>query len=402
MPTRFFYLLGFLGWFGLGSSTDSKDTADTGLITDTAETADTADTADTALEVVEEFPPEVPPEPAPSLFTDRERPLLLHDLPEGISGIDHYNCVSCHSDISKQWASSRHSVAMRNPVFTEKISEYADTPLCTQCHAPLQLQHHQLPSSFIDGDPHKPVFSENPNWDAVLASESVGCASCHIRDGKILGIEEHPNSPHDIVVSKELSSSQGCAGCHQFSWEELPFPMYNTFAEWQESPQAQAGIQCQDCHMPPQATSNAFATPLQASHHFSQTTTQALSLRVELASPIFTRASEIPMHVELINTGAGHAIPTGNPWKKYNLTLRIIDAKGKKLIKAQEHMIGRTQDKEGNWTEDLRIPAAGSRSFDFLINISPRKRSGDALLSLSLTREGEEDTILWELPVDVQ
>ena len=401
MPTRLFYLLGFLGWFGFGSSTTTKDTSDTAQNTDTGDTGDTGDTAEIADEIIEVIPPPPPPEPAPPLFEDRTRPLLLHSTPENVAGIDHYNCVSCHSDITEQWTSSAHSKATRNTIYKEKVSEYANSPLCTQCHAPLQIQHHQLASSYVDGDPLKPIFSDNPNWDAVLASESVGCASCHIRDGKILGIEEHTNAPHEVIVSQELSSSQACVGCHQFSSDLLPFPMYDTFNEWQESPQAKANIQCQDCHMPPQATSNAFATPLQSSHHFSQTSTQALSVRVELTSPILKRATEIPLHVELINVGAGHSFPTGNPWKQYILELSITDAKGKKLITPQEHIIGRIQNKDEEWGEDLRIPAGGSRHFDFQINISSRKRSGSALLRLSLKREGKEDTTIWDLPVDV-
>ena len=401
MPTRLFYLLGFLGWLGLGSNTSTTDTADTADTADTGDTGDTGDSAEIPVEITETVPPEPPQEPAPLLFGERERPLILHSTPENISGIDHYNCISCHSDISTQWASSKHSKAMRNVAYKEKVTEHANTPLCTQCHAPLQIQHHKLATSYIDGEQQKPVFSDNPNWDAVLASESVGCASCHIRDGKILGIEDHPNAPHEVIVSQELSSSQGCAGCHQFSWDQLPFPMYDTFNEWQQSPQAQANIQCQDCHMPPQATSNAFATPLQASHHFSQTSTQALSVRVELTSPILKRSTEIPLHVELINSGAGHAFPTGNPWKQYIVELSITDAKGKDLITPQEHVIGRIQNKEEEWGDDLRIPAGGSRHFDFQINISPRKRSGLALLRLSLKRKGQEDTTIWDLPVDV-
>ena len=48
MPTRLFYLLGFLGWLGLGSNTSTTDTADT---VDTAETADTSDSAEIPEEV---------------------------------------------------------------------------------------------------------------------------------------------------------------------------------------------------------------------------------------------------------------------------------------------------------------------------------------------------------------
>jgi hypothetical protein len=328
--------------------------------------------------------------------------LLLHTLPENLGGVDASNCIACHIDITKQWKQSTHSTAQRNPIYQEKITEHANSSLCTQCHAPLQLQHHRLPASYVDGDPLKPVFEDNPNWDAVLASESVGCASCHIRDGKILGVDPSPDAPHEVTVSDELSSSQACIGCHQFSWDELPFPMYNTYEEWTKSPQAAVNIQCQDCHMPPTATSNAFTTPLQSSHHFSQTATQAFSIAVDLPSPVLTRAKDIPIHIQLRNVGAGHAIPTGNPWKQYRLVLSIVDKRGKDVIKPQEHIIGRMQDKEGTWTEDLRIQAAEKRSFDFAINISTRKRSGPALLKLSLEKSSEEELLLWSLPVDVQ
>ena len=82
--------------------------------------------------------------------------------------------------------------------------------------------------------------------------------------------------------------------------------------------------------------------------------------------------------------------------------LSIIDKKGKDVIKPQEHIIGRTQDKEGNWTEDLRIQAAEKKSFEYAINISTRKRSGAALLKLSLKKSKDDELILWSLPVQIQ
>ena len=397
MSIRLFLFLGILGWFGLGSKDKTTDTAQT---TETEDTSITNDSSEEENKTIEE--PSLPIEEAPLLFIERERPILLQTVPEGIAGVDASNCVSCHSDITAQWKQSPHRNAQRNLHYQEKLAEHAQSSLCSQCHAPLQLQHARIPTSYVDGDPLKPIFVDNPNWDAVLASESVGCASCHIRDGKILGVEANNNAPHNITVSTELTSSKSCADCHQFSWDKLPFPMYNTFEEWRTSPQAQANIQCQDCHMPPQATSNAFAEPIQSSHHFSQTATQAFAISVDLPSPNLKRAKDIPLQIQLRNVGAAHSIPTGNPWKQYHLVLSITDEKGKDLIPPQEHMIGRGQDKDGNWTEDLRIPTAGSKTFDFTINISTKKKSGAGLLSLSLRKSKEETILLWDLPVVIQ
>ena len=397
MPSRLFLFLGFLGWFGFGSGSKTTETADSGNESDTGENIETAEEQEK-----QETQEIIPLEKAPVLFGERERPILLHSLPENMAGVDASSCIACHSDITTQWKQSAHRNALRNPNYQKKIATYANSPLCSQCHAPLQLQHFRLAESYVDADPLKPIFTDNPNWDAVLASESVGCASCHIRDGKILGIEPNNNAPHNITVSEELSSSSSCASCHQFAWKEFPFPMYNTFEEWRESPQAGANIQCQDCHMPPKATSNAFAEVIQASHHFRQSIEQALSVSVDLQSPIITRAKEIPIHIQLRNIGAGHFIPTGNPWKQYTLILSITDEKGKDLITPQQHIIGRIQDKEGNWKEDNRIPTAGSKSYDFTINIPTKKNSGPAMLSLILQKSKEETVLLWDIPVKIQ
>ncbi len=46
-----------------------------------------------------------------------------------------------------------------------------------------------------------------------------------------------------------ISESRFCAPCHQFSFWGTP--IYESYDEWLASPYAEAGITCQDCHMPP-------------------------------------------------------------------------------------------------------------------------------------------------------
>ena len=103
----------------------------------------------------------------------------------------------------------------------------AGTPACTVCHLPLVNQRPEL-LTFDQGDVDKPVLGENRAFDASLRLEGVTCAACHVRGGKIVSArppEEIGKAPHDLVWSKDLGISKGCATCHQLQWpgSNLPF-----------------------------------------------------------------------------------------------------------------------------------------------------------------------------------
>jgi hypothetical protein len=87
-------------------------------------------------------------------------------------------CLPCHAAAHGEWAASRHGRAFTNAIFQR---EYRDQPLewCVHCHAPLR---EQLAEVRAGGGP--------------LADEGVGCASCHLRGGRVLAARQRPGSPH--------------------------------------------------------------------------------------------------------------------------------------------------------------------------------------------------------------
>ena len=56
---------------------------------------------------------------------------------------------------------------------------------------------------------------------------------------------------HDTEYSELHTKSEFCANCHNVFHPSNNFPIEDTYREWKTSVYAQAGIQCQDCHMMP-------------------------------------------------------------------------------------------------------------------------------------------------------
>ena len=56
---------------------------------------------------------------------------------------------------------------------------------------------------------------------------------------------------HETEYSELHTKSEFCANCHNVFHPSNNFPIEDTYREWKTSVYAQAGIQCQDCHMMP-------------------------------------------------------------------------------------------------------------------------------------------------------
>jgi hypothetical protein len=88
------------------------------------------------------------------------------------------------------------------------------------------------------------------------------------------------------------------------------------------------------------------------------------------------------VRVRLQNTGAGHHIPTGSPFKSYQVTLHLEDAAGEALAAPAELELGRTISDEPPWTtlSDNRISAGGEVSFEHTFEVSQKKTAQRATL----------------------
>jgi len=219
---------------------------------------------------------------------------------------------------------------------------------CANCHAPVAAAN--------------APFTADMNELTGVAAEGVACEYCHkIADvyldpatglpydnapGAISYVLNRPPQdthmfygPFDDVMRrvsylKLEKQSQFCAACHQFSFWGTP--IYESFAEWLESPYADEGIHCQACHMAPTGVeyfvypengglirdSDSIASHLQpgaADVDLLQNTVE-MTLAVEPSDDGAVIAA-----IAITNVNAGHHVPTDYPGRQMILVVTAVD-----------------------------------------------------------------------------
>ena len=143
----------------------------------------------------------------------------------------------------------------------------------------------------------------------------------------------------------------------------------------------------------------------QASHTLAPQHDRALTALVSLKQPEVQRGEAWPVSLRLLNTGAGHSVPTGSPFKTYTIEIVLIGDNGKPLAKAWTHEIGRTVEETPPWRtlSDNRIPAGGELTLETEFVVSQREKAQDGLLLVRLhRREADPEPItLQEIPLSV-
>jgi len=206
-------------------------------------------------------------------------------------------CAGCHPGQHAEWAASRHAAAWTNGIFRR---EYRDFPRawCVRCHAPLT-----------------PQVAEVRGGGGPLADEGVGCASCHVRGGRIVAREQRRGSPHQTLARADFGGPATCAGCHQFEFPMFDrdgevrrlsaFPMQSTVAQFHAGPLRDTEGGCRGCHA---------LTPY--GHRYPGAHDPAMLERA-LSLEVCRDGDELVMSVE--NRGAGHHVPTGDVHRHVNL-----------------------------------------------------------------------------------
>jgi len=246
-------------------------------------------------------------------------------------------CAQCHTDIARQHAQGMMSQSW---VHSWDEIEYFELALphaskeprvagvkagCNGCHAPL---------AFLAGDipPKRPAAG-------TRANEGVSCELCHavkgfagdvpynfnwiVEPGHVKqgtrGVGESPF--HAIAVNPFLKTAEFCGTCHN---EKDPFGQWvkATHLEWKESPQAKAGIVCQDCHMPAGAGNSAPEVggeerPDVRAHlfhgaHDTGKLSGAVEVRVHAREASAKAGEPLVLVATVVNAKAGHSIPSGS------------------------------------------------------------------------------------------
>jgi predicted CXXCH cytochrome family protein len=270
-------------------------------------------------------------------------------------------CGRCHRTIHETWKTSSHAQAMESRLFQDAL-EMAEADfgaggrkICLGCHSPLV------------GQTSDAALQKKLSW------EGVTCEYCHtLRDVNTTGanpaavltpalaksgpMPETKGSPHGTIYSDVHTKSLVCAPCHEYK-NAAGFPVLTTFSEWQNSPYAKQGKQCQSCHMARvtgdvvdpkirrSSTAKINLHQMPGSHSIAQLTT---AVRAQLST--VREGDKLRVVVGIANEKAGHYLPTGSPLRQLVLEVRV-DGYGGEHFREERVYARRVADSHGTILE---------------------------------------------------
>lgn len=305
-------------------------------------------------------------------------------------------CAGCHSEIFTQWNGSMHSKAFIDPLwrtstklfFKEVASDdqFLEMKACVKCHTPLGFRSHSITSPADDYEklaelPAQGIFC---NWCHNISKvKNLGDARYEVEPGggegdpsTMLGPFKDSDSPYHPTKYSELhTTSDFCGLCHNVSHAGNHIPIEQTYNEWKNSPyytgKPETTVHCQDCHMrqrpgiPATGKTNRPDNPGKAcdtgperphiwTHYFvggNAVVTKLLGgdMHARMAVERLQNAADLQIlknssyrkneishiRVKVLNTGAGHYLPTGlTEVRQMWLSVMITDAKGRVLLQS--------------------------------------------------------------------
>lgn len=192
---------------------------------------------------------------------------------------DPRECVTCHPHHVQEWETSMHAYAMTDPVFfalnnigLERSNNQLDQ-FCTKCHSPLGSMLGETPPGF------------DPGNLSSLAKKAIHCDVCHTMNIEISqpgtgaggfhldGIKRGPiedpapNAFHQSKFDNTYNFSDFCIPCHNVKSPDGSIDVEQTGTEWNNSPYAAMGLECQNCHMPSYSGQAAYNGPQRNNLH---------------------------------------------------------------------------------------------------------------------------------------
>lgn len=277
--------------------------------------------------------------------------LTGYPAPENSNLQSSTSCKECHVEIYNHWKNAMHSMSLEDPIFQASyIQSYFNTAgkskyNCLRCHAP--------------------ATSINKDFDLKeqVTNEGVSCDFCHSIKKVNLENRENPfelepgeikwgplsdmSSPaHKTAPNPLFKSSELCAGCHEYT-NDHGVKILGTYSEWKESPYAQEGVHCQNCHMPliPGKTvkpgikeSSQKKINLHAISASHSTEELQKALKIEITE-VNKEKDIVQVVVAVTNKGSGHLVPTGIPARQLIL---LVELKTPNEYFVQQKIYGRT------------------------------------------------------------
>lgn len=285
------------------------------------------------------------------LRSDYARAIPYQQIPEGIDSLRAESCGSCHRAIYEEWKTSIHAKAYEDPFFQAYWSKDNHIWVCLNCHAPLENQQPTLITEIPRGRVEKAVQEPNPRYDPDYQKEAITCAACHVRDGVILGPFDDSAAPHPTKFDPAFRTTQVCYRCHNVV--SGPAQFYNvgpcgTYAEYEGRYfMKDKGLICQSCHMPEIERPVAHGGPIRLGRqhlwrggHDPDMIKRAVAVQVEADPPEPKPGERVRFGLTLINAGAGHKIPTGDPDRHFTVEFLVQDSRGG-ILEHQTNTMGR-------------------------------------------------------------
>lgn len=326
------------------------------------------------------------------LRSDYARAIPFQKVPEGLTSLKAESCGQCHREIYEEWKTSIHSQAYQDPFFHAYWTKDKHIWVCLNCHTPLENQQPTLVKDIPRGRVEKAHQEPNPDFDAAYQQEGVTCAACHVRDGAILGPYDDSAAPHPTKFDPSFRTTEICYRCHNVV--SGPAQFYNvgpcgTYAEYEgKFFMKERGFICQSCHMPEIDRPVAENGPIRRGRqhlwrggHDPDMVKRAVAIQVAATPSIPKPGEDFKIILTLVNAGAGHKIPTGDPDRHFTVEFELLDRNGARI--AQQH------DTMGRWIMwqpaivelyDNRLLPLASRDYPFTTRL-PKEIDGLRLIA---------------------
>lgn len=341
------------------------------------------------------------------LRSDYAKAIPYQEVPEGIQSLRAESCGSCHQEIYKEWKSSIHAQAFEDPFFQAYWKKDHNIWVCLNCHTPLENQQPTLIKEIPRGRVERAVQEPNPHFDPEFQIEAVTCAACHVRDGVVLGPYDDSVAPHPTQYDPAFRTTQVCYRCHNVI--SGPAQFYNvgpcgTYAEYEGRYFMQErGYICQTCHMPEVDRPVAEGGPIRRGRrhlwrggHDPEMVKRAVAVQVQADPPDPKPGDRVRIALTLINAGAGHKIPTGDPDRHFTVEFLVQDPQGQ--------VVDRQVDTMGRWilwqpviveVYDNRLLPLASQDYTFTFRLpeTPQGMTITARVRYHILTDGQHEML---------
>jgi hypothetical protein len=285
------------------------------------------------------------------LRSDYAHAIPYQKVPAGLDSLKAESCGTCHREIYDEWKTSIHAHAYDDPFFQAYWKKDKNIWVCLNCHTPLENQQPTLIKEIPRGRVEKAIQEPNPHYDPEYQKEAITCAACHVRDGIVYGPFEDSAAPHPTKFDPNFRTTQACYRCHNVL--SGPAQFYNvgpcgTYAEYEGKYFMQErGFICQSCHMPEIDRAVATDGPIRRGRqhlwrggHDPDMIKRAVAVQIKADPPHPKPGDQVTFTLMLINAGAGHKIPTGDPDRHFTIEFLVEDG-AKRVIQQDSSTMGR-------------------------------------------------------------